>query len=358
MKCEGEVMMFKKIYHTGEIYDTNKCGKIIIIEDNGIFNNNNQRIVKIKYLDTGYECNAIYKNIIHNYNGKDPLRFMYEVSNKIFSSNNYGNYKIIDYDGKDLVKIHFIDTGYEYIVRKDSAINGTVKDPSRFMYNNKNKIFNSKYYGEVIIISEADYDINDIDHRHKKVNIKFLNTGSVVTVRYEDLIKGNIKDPTFKNAQEASKILGCQSMINIKDHLFDIWKCMMDRCTNINSLAYKSYGAKGVKISNAWYDFNNFFYDAQRLPGWEYKLKNPLYFQLDKDLLQIELPHNKLIYGRNTCIWLDNKNNLAITNGETVIKYNNIYCINNIYFVKSSLPVYFSYGPYFSLDDALQAPLY
>lgn len=354
--------MFQKIYHTGEIHDTLRCGKFEIIEDNGIFNENNQRIVKIRYLDTGYEDYVLYKNAIHNYCGQDKLRFMYEVKDKIFTSNNYGDYRIIEDLGSNglhlMVKVKFLDTGYEYITRRKAALEGKVKDRSRFMYDNKDITYDSKYYGPVKIISEAEYDPKDIHHKHRKVNIQFLLSGSITTVRYEDLLRGEVSDPKYNNPQEAAEIIGIQPIMNVRNTLFSTWKSIMDRCTNPNSKAYDFYGAKGVTVSDGWMNFEVFLYDTQRLPGWEYKFRNPLAFHIDKDLLQMDLPHSERKYSRNTCVWLDIKTNTEIAHGAEIdIIYDNIYTINGLYFVKSS-PGYFSYGPYFSLEDALQAPVY
>lgn len=358
--------MFKKKCHVGEIHQTNKCGKFEVIEDNGVFDKCNQRIVKIRYLDTGYEDTVIYKNAIHNYNGQDKLRFMYENKDKIFESNGYGKYQIIEDlgQGEDknlMCRVRFLDTGYEYDTRRKHALLGKVKDQLKFMYDNKDKVYQSIYYGPCKIISEAPYEEKDIHHQHRKVVIQFLLSGNTETVRYEDLMVGQVKDNTYANPAEAASIIGVQPIHDIRNYLFSVWKGMMDRCYNEKSTAYKSYGAKGVYVSDGWHNFEVFLNDAQKLPGWGYKLRNPLAFDIDKDFLQYDIPHNQRYYGRNTCIWLDSKTNtlLAINSNLNFIIYSNrIYSINNkIFFVKSSKN-YFSYGPYFSLYDANNAPIY
>lgn len=348
--------MFEKQYHTGEIHDTRTSGKVEIISDTGVFNKNGQRLVKIRYLDTGYEeDNVIYKNLLSGY-GTDPTRFMFENGNKIFHSNNYGDYQIIeevkDKNNNTAVKVRFLDTGYEYVARKASALEGKVKDKARFMYENKDKIFDSFYYGKFKIISEAPYKENDIHHKHKMVDIQFLNTGAIRTVAYGDCVRGDVSDPTYNNPKEASDIITENVIANdkLKEYLFSVWRNIKTRCE-------KSEFYKDAFLSEEWKNFDNFYYDAQRLPGWQFKIMNPLAFQIDKDLLQINIDGPKY-YARNTCVWLDNNTNLAIANGLPVsIYYNSIYAINNVFFVKSSYG-YFSYGPYFSLYDALQAPIY
>lgn len=43
-----------------------------------------------------------------------------------------------------------------------------------------------------------------------------------------------------------------------KTRLYNIWAGMRDRCTNQNSQAYASYGARGIKICPEWDDYKSF----------------------------------------------------------------------------------------------------
>lgn len=42
-----------------------------------------------------------------------------------------------------------------------------------------------------------------------------------------------------------------------------VWAGMRDRCLNTNNQAYQYYGGKGIKISDEWLKFENFFNDMQ-----------------------------------------------------------------------------------------------
>lgn len=45
-----------------------------------------------------------------------------------------------------------------------------------------------------------------------------------------------------------------------KTRIYQIWADMKDRCNNINSLSYKDYGKRGIKVCNEWLnDFMNFY---------------------------------------------------------------------------------------------------
>lgn len=43
--------------------------------------------------------------------------------------------------------------------------------------------------------------------------------------------------------------------------LFSIWSNMKTRCYNSNSLQFKSYGARGIKICTEWLNDFKKFYD-------------------------------------------------------------------------------------------------
>lgn len=43
-----------------------------------------------------------------------------------------------------------------------------------------------------------------------------------------------------------------------KTRLYNIWVHMRNRCNNPNRAAYKWYGGKGVKVCEAWNDYENF----------------------------------------------------------------------------------------------------
>lgn len=76
------------------------------------------------------------------------------------------------------------------------------------------------------------------------------------------------------------------------------WRDMVKRCYDRNAHSYKSYGAKGVHIDPEWLRFENFYRDAQNLPGWNLKRTYPDDYTLDKD---IRSASNR--YGPETCLW-------------------------------------------------------
>ena len=340
--------------YVGKKYDT-CCGPVTILKDLGFYKK--CYFVWIRFEYTGYECEERLKNILKGY-AYDPGYFMYTVKDKIFHSNNYGDFKIIADIGRDkhhfrIVRVRFIATGYEYDVRYDTVQEGTVKDPTYFMYTVKDKIFHSNNYGDFKIIENLGFTE---DKKHRVLRIKFLNTGAEAIVKYDDIVNGEVKDPTYNTKYHARQIIGPIQMQNIEKQLNIIWRGMMSRCYNNNSPNYKSYGAKGVTVAPEWHDFNIFERDVINIPGWVNKFNDPVNYNLDKDLLQYFLPHSMRVYSKDTCIWLNRMiNQRLMINGANVVNvfYNSIYQVDNLYYVKTLTSELLNYGPFDSLDAAI-----
>ena len=340
--------------YVGKKYDT-CCGPVTILKDLGFYKK--CYFVWIRFEYTGYECEERLKNILNGY-AYDPGYFMYTVKDKIFHSNNYGDFKIIADIGRDkhhfrIVRVRFIATGYEYDVRYDAVQEGTVKDPTYFMYTVKDKIFHSNNYGDFKIIEDLGFTE---DKKHRVLRIKFLNTGAEAIVKYDDIVNGEVKDPTYNTKYHARQIIGPIQMQNIERHFNIIWRNMMERCYNNNLPNYKSYGAKGVTVAPEWHDFNIFERDVINIPGWVNKFNDPVNYNLDKDLLQYFLPHSMRVYSKDTCIWLNRMiNQRLMINGANVVNvfYNSIYQVDNLYYVKTLTSELLNYGPFDSLDAAI-----
>lgn len=341
--------------YVGKTYNT-CCGPVTILRDLGYNKKKKHVFVWIRFELTGYECEERLKNILNGY-ANDPGYFMYTVKDKIFHSNSYGDYKIIaevnsnDSHGAKMVRVKFILTGYEYDVRYNAARDSKVKDPTYFMYTVKDKIFHSNNYGDFKIIEQIGFTE---DKRHRIVKIKFLLSGAENTVKYDDILNGEVQDPSYPNAFFAREIIGNNPIHN--DRIIKkTWANMMARCYDKNNISYKSYGAKGVTVASEWHNYNNFRRDIELLPGWLNKFNDPINYQLDKDLFQYNLPHNMRIYSRDTCIWMQMDLNQSMINNAASINilYNSIYQINELYFVKTLSPLLLNYGPFTSLDAAI-----
>jgi len=197
-----------------------------------------------KYFAKGY-CKLHYQQI---YRYGHILEDKKDIVGNIYSSNNNGNFKVLEYKYSDsknrFYLIAFIETKTQFICTKSRIISGNIKD-----YNFK----------------------------------------SVLGVGY----LGDIKPYKYKK-------------------FYDVWFAMMDRCYNENCKTYNNYGGKGITVHPDWHCFKIFVDDAVNIIGYdEIKFKNNE-LQLDKDLLQNDIAFNKKLYSKTTCMWLENAINASI----------------------------------------------
>lgn len=54
--------------------------------------------------------------------------------------------------------------------------------------------------------------------------------------------------------------------------IYRIWRSMLGRCENPNAHAYELYGGRGIKICDAWHDFQTFYDDIGKRPADNYSL--------------------------------------------------------------------------------------
>ena len=69
--------------------------------------------------------------------------------------------------------------------------------------------------------------------------------------------------------------------------IYNIWSAMIDRCHNPRYKEYELYGGRGIKVSNSWRKFENFYRDMGDKPG-------------NKSLDRI---NNNKGYSKNNCRW-------------------------------------------------------
>lgn len=264
-----------------------------------------------------------------------------------------GDFEIIEdlgkINGNTRLKIRFKDTGYENIVQYSAARKGEVKDPTNYRSKVSNIEYQTSNYGPVKIIYDYGIDKLTDGDRHRYVDVEFTNTGSIVKhVRYDAVINGNLKDPKYNNIKHARKDLGIQPMYHLRYDLKKIWMSMMSRCYNPDAYNYHLYGAKGVTVDLEWHNFDNFFEDAQKLPGWDLKKSNTYDYHLDKDYLQQHLPHNQRVYSKRTCIWLHVSFNTKLANYiDTEIFPYGSFNYGNFYYTRINIfDIPYLYGPY------------
>lgn len=181
------------------------------------------------------------------------------------------------------------------------------------------KIYHTNHYGDYKIIQNLGHLNND---SRLWVKIKFIITGYEKDIRY-DYIGHDIQDPYYPRIYGVA----CMGEINVSREVYksdyDRWISMVSRCYNIYDKDYPRYGGIGIRISDRWLIFANYYNDIRLLPGYRFKLQNPYIYHLDKDYLQQNIPHNERIYSNDTCVWIDKRINskLAVNTFTEEIPY-------------------------------------
>lgn len=179
------------------------------------------------------------------------------------------------------------------------------------IYNNKilsKLIFTSKKYGDFIIVG-----FNSINNNKNYLfNILFIETGYMDTIQFSQIRSGDVKDFRYKSVCGVGYLGDSYKYIRNNDFelchkLRHVWKDMLNRCYNSKNKRYKDYGGIGIKVSERWKCFSNFYYDIISLENFDREKLLNGELSLDKDKLQINIEKRKRIYDIDTCLLLDSK---------------------------------------------------
>lgn len=155
------------------------------------------------------------------------------------------------------------------------------------------KIFQTKNFGEVKVLEFR---------KTTDVLIKFLNTGSVLSVRTGNLLRGNVKDFT------APSLLGVGTLglgfdkIEGKSETYQLWADMLKRCYSAKSLKTSpTYSQCTVSDNFKYYPYFKEWCEKQigfGNKGW----------QLDKDIIS----KGGKVYSEDTCCFVPQEINLLL----------------------------------------------
>lgn len=147
-----------------------------------------------------------------------------------------------------------------------------------------------KTFGMLTVLSRSDDRGNGI-----KPVVKWecrCVCGKIISVKSDALLSGHTVS------------CGCRKIIHHESYkritrLYNIWKCMRQRCLNPNNPSYPNYGGKGVKICPEWSEY---------LAFKKWALSNGYADDLSID--RIDVNGN---YGPDNCRWVDNKTQMNNT---------------------------------------------
>lgn len=197
------------------------------------------------------------------------------------------------------------------------------------------ELYDSESYGKFIPICYVDNVFNN--GTCKGVKVKFVDTGYETVVPSSSILDGSIKDK-YRPTIYGVGYIGHGTMKdgkNIKER--HLWGAMISRCYNPKNKMYYAYGGIGITVCERWHNFGNFLDDLPSLPGYkEWKENNIKYkYNMDKDILQQDIPINERIYSPETCMLIkmeDNENSVIVKQHQNSgRKYYGILQVGNNY---------------------------
>ena len=210
------------------------------------------------------------------------------------------------------------------------------------------QIYDTKNFGKVEILQEMipiGYSKNQ-----RLFKIRFLNTGYTMVT--------SLSNVPFARDRYAITVRGVGYLGDydymmqydpLYNHYAKIWDAMIDRCYNPNHKSYHQYGGIGVRISDKWKCFRNFYYDVKTIPCYDKHILYPTEYQLDKDFLQRHIPDSNRVYSKETCVWASKYENNLLRNVFDGVKYCGVQYDSGYYYTK----IYYKYyGRFKEMNDA------
>ncbi len=197
-------------YQAGEIFKTNNCGEIKIIEEM------TKSRSLVEFINTGSK-KIFFNHCINDGAIQDDSIRKYQAGG-IFKTKNFGEIKIIEEIDEKKCLVEFLNTGYQKMVFKSCICRGSIKDDSNGKYKT-GSIFKTINSGLVKIIESIDI---------KSSLVEFINTGSQKIFRNSSISHGGIKDP-FKSKYKADEIFRTNNSGPVKIiEVVDIKRCLVE----------------------------------------------------------------------------------------------------------------------------------
>ena len=118
--------------------------------------------------------------------------------------------------------------------------------------NRKFKDYTGSVFGRLTVISMFRHPENQRLYCHCK-----CECGNLKDVRIDLLKNGSITSCNCYRIEQVKK--GCSKHSQSYSKIYKAYTGLKQRCTNPNNIAYKHYGAKGIKISEEFNTFEKFY---------------------------------------------------------------------------------------------------
>lgn len=139
-------------------------------------------------------------------------------------------------------------------------------------------------FGRLLVVKELE------ERKNKAVQWECLcDCGNTYTAISSDLNSGNtsscgcLLDEFRKVGQKTHGMTGTGE--------YNIWKTMLQRCSNPKNRGYYKYGGRGISVCSEWEHFENFIRDMGQRPSEKHTIE------------RVDVNGN---YCKENCIWTDN----------------------------------------------------
>lgn len=299
--------------------------------------NCHDRYVRVEFLNTGYKKDVFLSNALRGSIRDDSIETFNRDTTYISTSGR--PYHILELTGTTggfkMVKIRFDETGYENEVMLSNALKGFVGDHSLMLFD-PNKTYMSYSYGPFKVLRRTDL--------RNKVHlalyeVEFLYTGTRILATIGDINLGKIKDPNGVVIHDMSILTKEYRDKFVEKSLFNVWYNMLERCYNTKQRFYYRYGGIGVTVQDSWREsYQNFREDVQEIPQYDKYINNFYVYDFDKDYRQLNVPKEKRVYSKDTCMFLHYYDNQNLAQLEKHLNGTNT---NKYYGVRQTSPKHF-----------------
>lgn len=286
--------------------------------------------VEIKFLNTNNVCIKNYYDIKYG-EVCDNYKEKFELVGKIITSLNDGDFKVLEFGGTDKIgnliySIQFLNTGNVY----HNIIKGNIKKRSvadTLIHEYKIGDIIKTNQGDIVKIIDGPFKIEKSGKIRQIYKIQSVKYPQFISEDYsrDDLRRGTIFNPYIPN--EKGGFLGIKyykNKNNTTTKSYSIWSGILDRKDNDRRNNRKNY--QDIKISEEWYDFENFDNFFQQEISL-YKKYNEDDIECDKDFLFLINKAEKRIYSKETCLLLPSRLNRFLISfyKPTTLKSNSTY---------------------------------
>lgn len=169
------------------------------------------------------------------------------------------------------------------------------------------KIFETNKSGNIIVLKKLPTRRGNTYYK-----VQFLSgINAIVEVSRLSIKTGQVKNP-YLPIQSGGVYGPSLRKSSFLTNAYTLWRNMMERCHGTDIFKTINYKHKGVFVDSRWRCFNNFYYDIQKIVGFDNWKESPHSFDLDKDYFGCNY------YGKDSTIFLPCKYNQHILNNSQI----------------------------------------